>query len=764
VALTLLTHRNVGVEGVATEDIAAMNALTLLRPLSPAQPLPADLRPAIGRLPPHVRAGISIEASERALINKALLHIGKVDPDVLAGHNICGFDIDVLLTRCDKHGASMWSRIGRLRRIQMPRAVLGAGGRASYAGSSPAAGRLLCDTYLSARELLRETTYTLSSLTASQLGERRAEVDPLEVPTYLSGVPAERVLSLLQHTEHDARLALRLMFALQVLPLTKQLTNLAGNLWSRSLRGARAERIEYLLLHEFHRLKYVLPDKERPSWATAAASGSGGKGGAAEAEEDDPAEQLAMLMGDGEGEEGEGADAGAVVSKSATGASRKAAGGAKKGGSGGAAGASGTIARGSKKRAKAAYAGGLVLEPKKGLYDKYVLLLDFNSLYPSIIQEYNICFTTVERPLIGDPAPESSGSGGGKGGKSASMAIEDADGAEGAEAGEGGEEEGAGGGGSGGIVAAAGVALPDLTKHTQLGVLPRVIQSLVHRRRQVKAVLARETDAGRRQALDIRQKALKILANSMYGCLGFSNSRFYARPIAALVTSQGRDILQRTVALAESTISCEVIYGDTDSIMIATGKTDVKEVKALGAAVKREVRCVRCWPALWNAECGLIGRQTVWSMRERDTEQAARPGWPASPLHLPPLPLVSPTYAAVRTSCYPPLFACFHPRPHNTHPAPPCLCPRSVPRLACPRAGQQAVPLPGDRDRRHLRLHAAAQEEKVRGTGRLRGPGRRGEHDPRDEGPGHGAPRLVRAEQGARHVRPRRDPVRQGAR
>lgn len=92
------------------------------------------------------------------------------------------------------------------------------------------------------------------------MGEVRHNVNPADVPGFYSS--CQQLFGLVQHTENDAFLTLRLMHHLEVLPLTKQLTNLSGNLWARSLGSARAERIEYLLLHEFTRRNFICPDKE----------------------------------------------------------------------------------------------------------------------------------------------------------------------------------------------------------------------------------------------------------------------------------------------------------------------------------------------------------------------------------------------------------------------------------------------------------------------------------------------------------------------
>lgn len=68
--------------------------------------------------------------------------------------------------------------------------------------------------------------------------------------------------------------------------------------------------------------------------------------------------------------------------------------------------------------------------------------------------------------------------------------------------------------------------------------------------------------------LDIQQKCYKVVANSIYGCLGFSISRFYSRPLAALITKKGRDSLLRARDIVSKRGGVRVIYGDTDSLMI----------------------------------------------------------------------------------------------------------------------------------------------------------------------------------------------------
>lgn len=60
----------------------------------------------------------------------------------------------------------------------------------------------------------------------------------------------------------DTSSILRLMCQMNILPLALQITKIAGNLFSRTLIGGRAERNEYLLLHAFNEKGYILPDKQ----------------------------------------------------------------------------------------------------------------------------------------------------------------------------------------------------------------------------------------------------------------------------------------------------------------------------------------------------------------------------------------------------------------------------------------------------------------------------------------------------------------------
>lgn len=84
------------------------------------------------------------------------------------------------------------------------------------------------------------------------------------------------------------------------------------------------------------------------------------------------------------------------------------------------------------------------------------------------------------------------------------------------------------------------VEMPD--PDIEPGILPTEIRKLVESRKQVKQLMKGDIAPEQYIQYDIRQKALKLTANSMYGCLGFTFSRFYAKTLAALVTGKGREV------------------------------------------------------------------------------------------------------------------------------------------------------------------------------------------------------------------------------
>jgi DNA polymerase alpha subunit A len=131
--------------------------------------------------------------------------------------------------------------------------------------------------------------------------------------------------------------------------------------------------------------------------------------------------------------------------------------------------------------------------------------------------------------------------------------------------------------------------VPEVPKEQNLGILPKLIATLVSRRREVKKLMKdKHATHDQLASWDIKQLALKLTANSMYGCLGYTKSRFYARPLAMLTTYKGREILRSTKELAE-TNSLRVIYGDTDSVMINTNMDNIQDALKVGNEFKRSV-------------------------------------------------------------------------------------------------------------------------------------------------------------------------------
>jgi DNA polymerase-2 len=156
--------------------------------------------------------------------------------------------------------------------------------------------------------------------------------------------------------------------------------------------------------------------------------------------------------------------------------------------------------------------GGFVLDSRPGIYD-HVLVLDFKSLYPSIIRTFCIDPLGLARALTRDQ-------------NSAAVVP----------------------GFQGGRFMREGHILP--------GMIPGMIERLWELRDDAKS----QGDAAQSQAI-------KIIMNSFYGVLGTPGCRFFDARLASSITRRGHEIIQLTRDRIEA-LGEQVIYGDTDSVFV----------------------------------------------------------------------------------------------------------------------------------------------------------------------------------------------------
>ena len=115
---------------------------------------------------------------------------------------------------------------------------------------------------------------------------------------------------------------------------------------------------------------------------------------------------------------------------------------------------------------------------------------------------------------------------------------------------------------------------PKGTKST----LPKILQKLLSQRKATRKQAEKETDEFRKALLDAQQLAYKLTANSLYGQLGSNTSKIRRKCIAASTTAHGRQQLLFSKACIERAYgpsagdprcSAIVVYGDTDSVFIS---------------------------------------------------------------------------------------------------------------------------------------------------------------------------------------------------
>jgi len=245
------------------------------------------------------------------------------------------------------------------------------------------------------------------------------------------------------------------------------------------------------------------------------------------------------------------------------------------------------------------FKGAFVENPIPGVYD-YVICLDFKSLYPSIIIAYNICYTTLIPPSLDHLVPDHMCNVF-EWDDEFEVEVEESDDL-GDDLGEDPEKKTK--------IKIIHRRYKFIKAEHKKGILPELVSYLIDERNRVKKQMKAATNPTMKVILDMRQKGLKVSANSMYGALGVQKGGMLPLIEGAMcVTGRGRELIRFCTWYCEKVYNGLSVYGDTDSIMIKLPETLVSNnLQSIEWGIKLEHEISALFPKALYLEFEKAGR------------------------------------------------------------------------------------------------------------------------------------------------------------
>ncbi|KAI9719527.1 MAG: DNA polymerase zeta [Chrysothrix sp. TS-e1954] len=210
----------------------------------------------------------------------------------------------------------------------------------------------------------------------------------------------------------------------------------------------------------------------------------------------------------------------------------------------------------------------LVMEPQSAFYNSPLLVLDFQSLYPSIMIAYNYCYSTCLGRIVSWRGQNKMGFADFKRQPRLLELVKDS-------------------------INIAPNGMMYVKKDMRKSLLAKMLGEILESRVMVKSGMkVDKDDKTLQQLLNNRQLALKLLANVTYGYTSASFSgRMPCSEIADSIVQTGRETLEKAIALIHSVTrwGAEVVYGDTDSLFVYLKGRTREQAFDIGNEIAREV-------------------------------------------------------------------------------------------------------------------------------------------------------------------------------